>query len=130
MFYFGAKLQLISKLQRLISLLTIKFIYLSNKLRMEVNKDLILKLENLTRLELSEQERENIQHDLSNILKMVDKLNELDTNRVEPLVYISEEVNVWREDEVKHEINNVDALRNAPTSQAPYFKVPKVIQKK
>ncbi len=96
---------------------------------MEVNKDLILKLEKLTRLELSETERHNIQHDLSNILTMVDKLNELDTTGVEPLVYISQEINVFREDVVANEVSNEAALRNAPTSQAPYFKVPKVIQR-
>jgi aspartyl-tRNA(Asn)/glutamyl-tRNA(Gln) amidotransferase subunit C len=96
---------------------------------MEVNKELILKLENLARLELSEEERNRIQHDLGNILKMVDKLNELDTSNVEPLVYISDEVNVLREDVVKDEVSNDAALSNAPTSQPPYFKVPKMIKK-
>jgi aspartyl-tRNA(Asn)/glutamyl-tRNA(Gln) amidotransferase subunit C len=96
---------------------------------MEVNKDLILKLETLARLELSETERTNIQQDLSNILNMVDKLNELNTDGVEPLVYISDEVNVLRDDVVKNEVSSADALKNAPESQSPYFKVPKVIQK-
>jgi aspartyl-tRNA(Asn)/glutamyl-tRNA(Gln) amidotransferase subunit C len=93
---------------------------------MEVNKELILKLENLTRLELSEQERSNIQKDLSNILKMVDKLNELDTTGIEPLVYISDEENVLREDIVSSEVSNDAALKNAPESKKPYFKVPKM----
>ncbi len=96
---------------------------------MEVNKALILKLEKLSRLELSETERENIQKDLSNILNMVDKLNELNTDGVEPLVYISDEINVMREDVVRHEVSNEAALQNAPDSQKPYFKVPKVIQR-
>lgn len=109
--------------------MTINFIYLSNKRGMEVNKELILKLENLARLELSDEERNHIQHDLGNILKMVDKLNELDTTNVEPLVYISEEENVLREDVVLNEVSNEAALRNAPTSQPPYFKVPKMIKK-
>lgn len=109
--------------------MTINFIYLSNKRGMEVNKELILKLENLARLELSDDERDRIQHDLGNILKMVDKLNELDTANVEPLVYISEEENVLREDVEMNEVSNEAALRNAPTSQPPYFKVPKMIKK-
>jgi aspartyl-tRNA(Asn)/glutamyl-tRNA(Gln) amidotransferase subunit C len=97
---------------------------------MIVNKDLILKLEKLTRLELSDIERGNIQQDLSNILTMVDKLNELDTTGVEPLVYISQEVNVLREDVVANEVTTEAALRNAPKSHAPYFKVPKVIKRR
>lgn len=109
--------------------MTIKNIYLSNKRGMEVNKELILKLESLARLELSETERDRIQHDLGNILKMVDKLNELDTSNIEPLVYISDEENVLREDVVFNEVSNDEALRNAPTSQQPYFKVPKMIKK-
>lgn len=96
---------------------------------MEVNKDLILKLETLARLELSDTERDAIQKDLSNILQMVDKLNELDTTGVEPLVYISEAQNVLRDDVVAHEVSNEAALRNAPQAKAPYFSVPKVIQK-
>lgn len=109
--------------------MTIKNIYLSNKRGMEVNKELILKLESLARLELSETERDRIQHDLGNILKMVDKLNELDTSNIEPLVYISDEENVLREDIVFNEVSNDEALRNALTSQQPYFKVPKMIKK-
>lgn len=96
---------------------------------MDVNNELILKLEKLARLSLSAQERTAIQHDLSNILKMVDKLNELDTSDVVPLVYISEATNMLRNDEVKGEISNEDALKNAPISQKPFFKVPKVIKK-
>jgi aspartyl-tRNA(Asn)/glutamyl-tRNA(Gln) amidotransferase subunit C len=60
---------------------------------------------------------------------MVDKLNELDTTGIEPLVYIGQEVNIMRDDIVANEVTNEAALRNAPTSHAPYFKVPKVIQK-
>lgn len=96
---------------------------------MDVNNELILKLEKLARLSLSAQERTEIQHDLGNILTMVDKLNELDTSDVEPLVYISEAVNVLRNDEIKGEVSNDNALKNAPISQKPFFKVPKVIKK-
>ncbi|MFZ4544141.1 MAG: Asp-tRNA(Asn)/Glu-tRNA(Gln) amidotransferase subunit GatC [Saprospiraceae bacterium] len=96
---------------------------------MKVNKALILKLEKLSRLELSEDERENIAKDLDNILQMVDKLNELNTDFVEPLVYINEEVNSLRDDEVRNEVNNEQALINAPDSQKPYFSVPKMIRK-
>ncbi len=96
---------------------------------MEVNKDLILKLEKLSRLELSETERVAIQKDLGNMLVMVDKLNELDTDGVEPLIYISEEENTLRDDEIKYQVNRVEALKNAPNTDGEFFRVPKVISK-
>ena len=96
---------------------------------MEVNKDLILKLEKLARLELSETERSAIQKDLGNILVMVDKLNELDTDGVEPLVYISDEQNTLRDDEIKHQVSKVEAMKNAPNTDGDFFRVPKMIVK-
>jgi len=59
---------------------------------------------------------------------MVDKLKEIDTENVEPLAYINEEVNILREDIVKNQTPREDALRNAPAEDGTYFKVPKVIK--
>ena len=94
---------------------------------MQIDKNLILKLEKLSRLQLSDTERQQIQKDLNNILGMVEKLQELDLSKVEPLVYISEEVNVLRADEVKNQVSRAAALSNAPDKTAEYFKVAKVI---
>lgn len=96
---------------------------------MQIDQKLILRLEELARLELSEAEREKIRQDLENILDMCQKLDALDTSDVEPLVYISEAVNVLRADEVKHQIDRKLALDNAPDTNGTYFKVPKVIDK-
>jgi aspartyl-tRNA(Asn)/glutamyl-tRNA(Gln) amidotransferase subunit C len=94
---------------------------------MEIDRNLILKLENLTRLELSETERIKLQGSLNDILKMVDKLNEVNTEGVEPLVYVNDEITSLREDKVNHELTQKDALSNAPNHNGKYFKVPKVI---
>jgi aspartyl-tRNA(Asn)/glutamyl-tRNA(Gln) amidotransferase subunit C len=94
---------------------------------MEVDRNLILKLENLTRLELSEGERTKVQGSLNDILKMVDKLNELNTEGVEPLVYVNEEITSLRDDKVSNELTQKQALQNAPNHNGTYFKVPKVI---
>jgi aspartyl-tRNA(Asn)/glutamyl-tRNA(Gln) amidotransferase subunit C len=94
---------------------------------MQIDRDLILKLENLAKLELSEEERQRLGHDLTNILTMVEKLQSLDTSNVEPLVYISDVENQLREDEIKGQVSNDDALSNAPEANKPYFKVPKVL---
>ena len=97
---------------------------------MDVDKNLISRLEHLARLELSEDEKERIAGDLQEILNMVEKLQELDTESVEPLVYVNEGVNVLREDVVSNQAERKEALKNAPDSDGVYFKVPKVINLK
>jgi aspartyl-tRNA(Asn)/glutamyl-tRNA(Gln) amidotransferase subunit C len=67
---------------------------------------------------------------MNNMLGFIDKLNELDTSNVEPLIYMSEEVNVFREDDVRHDITQDEALKSAPKHDSDYFKVPKVIGNK
>ncbi len=94
---------------------------------MQIDDTLILRLENLARLELSAAERTKMQGSLTDILTMVEQLNTLDTEGVEPLIYINEDVNVWREDTVNHQLDRRNALRNAPDSDGTFFKVPKVI---
>lgn len=94
---------------------------------MQIDKQLILRLEHLARLELSEEERARLTGDLNNILTMVEKLMELDTENVDPLVYINDEVNVLRSDEVKNQLGREAALANAPDRNEAFFKVPKVI---
>ena len=93
---------------------------------MTITGTLISRLEHLARLELSEEERKSLQEDLNNILVMVEKLQALDTNDVEPLVYLNEDVNVWREDQVQHQVKREDALHNAPQQDGTFFMVSKV----
>ena len=66
--------------------------------------------------------------DLKNILGFVDRLSEVDTEGIEPLVYINEEVNVLRADEVSNEVSQENALKNAPQKDSDYFKVPTVLK--
>ena len=95
---------------------------------MQIDRSLILRLENLTRLELSETERDRLTRDLNEILEMVEKLQELDTDGVNPLTYINEEEeNVWREDQVTGQVSRDEALANAPRHDGSFFRVPKVI---
>jgi aspartyl-tRNA(Asn)/glutamyl-tRNA(Gln) amidotransferase subunit C len=64
---------------------------------------------------------------LEKILEMCEKLNEVDTEGVEPLIYMSDNENVLREDEVVQSISHEDALKNAPKKDSDFFRVPKVI---
>ncbi len=105
----------------------IKSVVLTNFEPMKVDDQLIARLAELSRLEFSAEETQQIQQDLEKILSFMEKLNELDTDDVEPLVYVSEQHNVMRKDEVGDMLDKADVLKNAPMKDADYIKVPKVI---
>ncbi|MBX2934998.1 MAG: Asp-tRNA(Asn)/Glu-tRNA(Gln) amidotransferase subunit GatC [Ferruginibacter sp.] len=96
---------------------------------MEVNDALIDKLANLARLKIEDSERESVKTDLQKMIQFVEKLNELDTTGVEPLLHVSNNVNILRADEVKDNISRNQGLKNAPMHDEQFFKVPKVIKK-
>ncbi len=96
---------------------------------MEVNDELVDKLSNLARLTFEPVEKAEIKKDLQKMISFIEKLNELDTTGVEPLLFMTDEVNVLREDEVKGSITRPEALLNAPSKDEQFFKVPKVIRK-
>ena len=96
---------------------------------MEVNDALIEKLAHLARLEFNDAEKEEIKHDLQRMIAFVEKLNELNLEGVEPLLHMTDEVNILRDDEVKGSISREEGLRNAPLHDEQFFKVPKVIRK-
>jgi len=96
---------------------------------MELNDTLVDKLAHLARLEFNNTEKQEIKTDLQRMIAFVEKLNELDLNGVEPLLHMSERINVLREDEIKGSIDRETALKNAPLHDDKFFKVPKVIKK-
>lgn len=95
---------------------------------MIVDDVLVDKLANLSKLEFNAVGKEAIKGDLTRILSFMEKLNELDTEGVEPLIYINEEVDVFREDVVHYPITKEEALMNAPIKDADYIKVPKFVK--
>ena len=96
---------------------------------MKLNNETISKIAHLARLEVDDMEREVLMADMNKILSFMEKLNELDTTGVEHLIYLTNEVNVYREDEIQKEITVEEALRNAPNEDGTYFRVAKVIDK-
>ena len=96
---------------------------------MEVTDALVDKLAHLSRLQFSETEKAEIKNDLQRMIQLVEKLDELDLEGVEPMLFMSEEVNVLREDEIRGSISREEALKNAPLHDEQFFKVPKVIKK-
>ena len=96
---------------------------------MEVTNALVEKIANLARLKFDEEEKDAIKNDLQKMIQFVEKLNELDTTGVEPLLHMSGNVNILREDEVKGSISREQGLANAAVHDEQFFKVPKVIKK-
>jgi aspartyl-tRNA(Asn)/glutamyl-tRNA(Gln) amidotransferase subunit C len=96
---------------------------------MDINDALIDKLAHLSRLEFKDGEKQEIRKELEQMIGFINKLNELDTKGVEPLLHMSDNVNVFRKDEVKGELKREDVFKNAPLHDDQFFKVPKVIKK-
>ncbi len=96
---------------------------------MTIDEKMVDHLAHLSRLEFEKEAKVKIISDLNKILSFVEKLNELDTENVEPLIYMTDEYNVMREDEVVISLTQQEALKNAPKKDSDYFKVPKVLEK-
>lgn len=96
---------------------------------MEVNDTLVDKIAHLARLQFNDVEKASIKNDLQKMIAFVEKLNELDTTGVAPLLHMSDNINVLRKDEVKGSISREAGLKNAPMHDNQFFKVPKVIKK-
>ncbi|MFN3403668.1 MAG: Asp-tRNA(Asn)/Glu-tRNA(Gln) amidotransferase subunit GatC [Cytophagaceae bacterium] len=94
---------------------------------MHIDKNTIRKIAHLARLEFSEKEEEAFLNDFNKILDWMDKLNELNTDNVQPLIHMSSEINVLREDEVNNALKQDDALKLAPKKDSDYFRVPKFL---
>jgi aspartyl-tRNA(Asn)/glutamyl-tRNA(Gln) amidotransferase subunit C len=97
---------------------------------MTIDQETVDKIAHLARLELSGDEKQEMIKDMSKILDFMAKLNEIDTSGIEPLIYMTNEVNVLREDVVKQQITHQEALQNAPKHDDDYFLVAKVIDLK
>ena len=94
---------------------------------MALTKEEVLKIAKLSKLSFEEIEIERFQIELNHILKYIDMLNEVDTSKVQPLVYINETVNNFREKEEKPSLKIEKVLLNAPESAENAIVVPKVI---
>lgn len=95
---------------------------------MKINRDVLDKIAHLARLEFDEKDAGKMMEDMTAIVNWVEKLNEVDTEGVEPLTTMSHEVNSLREDEVKAHLDREEALKNAPKKDSDYFRVPKVLE--
>jgi len=81
----------------------------------------------LAKLSFDQEEMEKFAEQFNQILEYIDKLNELDTESVQPTYHVLDLTNVMREDEAKPGLTQEEALSNAPKKKAGLFSVPKVI---
>ncbi|MDX1651233.1 MAG: Asp-tRNA(Asn)/Glu-tRNA(Gln) amidotransferase subunit GatC [Brumimicrobium sp.] len=96
---------------------------------MEINDELIDHIAHLSRLSFEGKEKEAIKQDMKNITSFMEKLSEIETENVEPLIFMSDEVNVLREDIPTDTVSHEDALKNAPKKDSDYFRILKVLEK-
>lgn len=96
---------------------------------MAITKDNVKYVSTLARIEMSENELVNFTNQLDQILEYMKKLNELNTDNIQPTSHILDINNVTRKDELTDEsLDNDKALEMAPDKENKFFKVPKVIE--
>lgn len=95
---------------------------------MKITDQLIDYIGELSRLEISAEEKEDAKKDLTDILNYMDKLNELDTTGLKEMTHPFDEANRFRADEVVNEDQRSTMLKNAPDAKTDYFKVFKTVE--
>lgn len=96
---------------------------------MEISNETIDHIAHLARLEFEGDKKEAIRGDLQRIISFMDKLQEVNTDEVEPLIFMTDEVNHLREDLVEETLTQEEVLLNAPKRDSDYFRIPKVLNK-
>lgn len=97
---------------------------------MKIDDKKIDELSYLAKLSFEGEEREAIKKDLEKITAFCELLNEVDTEGIEPLIYLSDNKTVLREDKVDQSFTKQQALKNAPKADSDFFRVAKVITTK
>jgi len=94
---------------------------------MSIDKDTVKHISKLARISLDEKKIDNLSKDLSSIMRFIEKLNELNTDKTTPLTSIINASLKSREDEVKDGKIRDQILKNSPEKNEEFFVVPKVI---
>ena len=95
---------------------------------MKIDKNTINKIARLSRIKLDDKESEDYIKDLNLILDWVEQLNEVDTDKIEPLANISSSSLPKRKDQAEDINSSDEILQNSPDKLEGYFAVPKVVE--
>ena len=96
---------------------------------MKITEDIIDHIAHLAKLEFQGEQKTAIREDMQKIISFMDKLSEVPTDDVEPLIFMTDEVNRLREDIPALTVSHDEALKNAPKKDSDYFRIPKVLDK-
>ena len=99
------------------------------KKNINLDDELIAKLSKLAKLKFDKKSAEKMKVELGKIIEFVNTISKVETQNIEPLIYMGEETNILRADKVENEISQKDALKNAPQKDSDYFKVPTILKK-
>ena len=94
---------------------------------MQISKELVEYVANLSRIKLDDKQSEKMQSELASVIEYMEVLNKLDTENIEPLSHIFNITNVMRDDENKESHNRDELLINAPEHTDETFVVPKTV---
>ncbi|MBM5786487.1 MAG: Asp-tRNA(Asn)/Glu-tRNA(Gln) amidotransferase subunit GatC [Candidatus Fonsibacter sp.] len=95
---------------------------------MSINKETVKKISKLARISVSDQQASKLEKNLNSILSFVEQLNELNTEKINPISTISNQKLIMRDDVVKVSNQKEDILKNAPEKNSSYYIVPKVVE--
>jgi len=98
-------------------------------MNMKITDETVDHIAHLARLEFEGDAKVAIKQDLENIISFMEVLQQVDTDAVEPLVFMSTEVNRLREDVAEVTLTHDEILKNAPKKDSDYFRIPKVLSK-
>jgi len=96
---------------------------------MKITEEIIDHIAHLSRLEFEGEDKKLIIQDLERIVDMMDTLQQIPTDDVEPLIFMTDEYNSLREDVAEVSLTQQDVLKNAPKKDSDYFRIPKVLDK-
>jgi aspartyl-tRNA(Asn)/glutamyl-tRNA(Gln) amidotransferase subunit C len=95
---------------------------------MSINKDTIKKISKLARISVTNEETDRLEKDLNSIIKFVEQLKELNTDKIAPIASVSDQSLTMNKDEIKKINEKEEILKNAPEKNSNYYIVPKVIE--
>ena len=96
---------------------------------MKISEGTVDHIAHLARLEFEGDKKATIREDMEKIISFIEKLQEIDTENVEPLIFMTNESNNLREDDPVVSLTQEDVLKNAPKKDSDYFRIPKVLDK-
>ena len=96
---------------------------------MKITDEIVDHIAHLARLEFEGEAKTAIKEDMENIISFMEVLQQVDTENVEPLIFMSDEINRLREDVAEVTLTQSEVLKNAPKKDSDYFRIPKVLDK-